>query len=145
MAAISITTKVEGLKELETKLLAMGQELAAKNIVAAAYSANKVFEDAAKDNIAADGLIDTGLLQSSIKRKKIIYSKDQRIVIITGVSKNVSGVDRKGNKRVPWRYANILEPRYHFMQRAFDANKEKVVKSFVDSLLRRLKRYNKSI
>jgi hypothetical protein len=141
----SIQIKVVGLEELETKLLAMGQEMAAKNIVGAAYAANKQVEDAAKDFIVADGLVDTGLLKKAVKRKKIVYGKDGRVVVITGINKGIYGLDKKGKPRVPWRYANVLEPKYNFMKDAMAKCRQSVIDSFTSNLLRRIKKYEKGV
>jgi hypothetical protein len=141
--ADSVQIKVTGLQELETKLLQMGQELAAKNIVPAAYSENKKVVDAAKSNIVSGGLVDTGLLHNSITRKKIIYGKDGKVVIITGINKSVKGVDKKGRPRVPWRYANVLEPKFHFMEKAQESTKDAVVNGFVSNLEKRIKKFLK--
>jgi hypothetical protein len=141
--ADGVTVTISGLAELENKLIAMGQQLGAKAIVGAAYSENKKVVDAAKANIVSDGLVDTGLLHNSIKRKKIIYANDGVVCIITGVDKGVKGVDRKGNKRVPWRYANVLEPKFHFMERAQETTQTSVVNGFVSNLERRIKRFLK--
>lgn len=137
----ALQVSITGLSELESKLTALGQEFAAKSIVGAAYTANKQVEDNAKAFIAADGLIDTGLLHSAVKRKKIIYAKDGVVVIITGISKKVRGTDRNGKPRVPWRYANVLEPRFNFMKDAMIKARDSVVSKFVDDLQRRIKKY----
>lgn len=142
MADVSI--QIKGLKELEQKLEKMGQEMAAKSIVASAYSANKKMQDSIKEAIQNDGLVDTGLLQSSITRKKIIYPKDGRVVIITGVNKRTRGVDRQGRPRVPWRYANVLESKYNFTKDGVEAARQSVVDSFVASLARKIKKYEKN-
>ncbi len=142
MADVSI--QIKGLKELEQKLEKMGQEFAAKSIVASAYSANKKMQDSIKEAIQNDGLVDTGLLQSSITRKKIIYPKDGRVVIITGVNKRTRGVDRQGRPRVPWRYANVLESKYNFTKDGVEAARQSVVDSFVASLVRKIKKYEKN-
>jgi len=142
MADVSI--QIKGLKELEQKLEKMGQEMAAKSIVASAYSANKKMEESIKEAIQNDGLVDTGLLQSSITRKKIIYPKDGRVVIITGVNKRTRGVDRQGRPRVPWRYANVLESKYNFTKDGVEAARQSVVDSFVASLARKIKKYEKN-
>ena len=139
----NVEIKITGLDELNTKLLAMQQDFAAKSIVSAAYSANKVVVDQAISNIQNDGLVDTGLLQKSITRKKIIYDKDGKVVIITGVNKNTRGTDKQGKSRVPWRYANVLEPKYHFMKNASDTTKQEVVDKFVSVLANRIKKYTK--
>lgn len=141
--ADGIKVDIKGLNELQSKLDKMTQEFAAKSIVGAAYTANKPMVDAIKNNIVSDGLVDTGLLQQSITRKKIIYGKDGKVVIITGVSKNVKGVDSKGKLRVPWRYANVLEPKYKFVQNAFDESNQTVVDKFVSALASRIKKYTK--
>jgi hypothetical protein len=135
---------IKGLSQLQSKLDAMTQDMAAKSIVSAAYSANKQVVDAIKNNIVSNGLVDTGLLQSSIIRKKLIYGKDGTVVIITGINKNTKGVDSKGKSRVPWRYANVLEPKYKFVENGFDATKQKVVDSFVSAISRRIKKFDKS-
>ena len=141
--ADALKIDIKGLNELQIKLEKMSQDMAAKSIVSAAYSANKPVVDAIKNNIASNGLVDTGLLQSSITRKKLIYGKDGRVVIITGVNKSVKGVDRNGKPRVPWRYANVLEPKYKFVQNGFDESKNVVVDKFVSALASRIKKFEK--
>jgi hypothetical protein len=135
---------IKGLANLQLTLDKMQEDMAAKNIVASAYSANKLMEEAIKANISSDGLIDTGLLQKSIARKKVIYAQDATVVIITGINKNVRGVDSKGNARVPWRYANVLEPKYGFVKDAFDTVKQEVVDRFVKSLKAKVKKFEKN-
>lgn len=139
----NIELKITGLEELDKKLQSMKQEFAAKSIVSAAYSANKAVVDQAISNIQNDGLVDTGLLMKSITRKKIIYDKDGRVVIITGVNKNVRGTDKKGRSRVPWRYANVLEPKYNFMKKAMNMQKQEVIDKFVSALANRIKKYTR--
>lgn len=142
--ADALKVDIKGLNELQIKLEKMSQDMAAKSIVSAAYTANKPMVDAIKNNIASNGLVDTGLLQSSITRKKIIYGKDGKVVIITGVNKSVKGVDRNGKPRVPWRYANVLEPKYKFVQSGFDESKNVVVDKFVSALASRIKKFEKN-
>ena len=144
MANDSIRIDIKGLDVLTKKLENMKQDFAAKSIVSSAYSANKVVQDQIKENISTNGLVDTGLLQSSITRKKIIYGKDGKVVIITGVNKSVKGVDRNGKPRVPWRYANVLEPKYKFVQSGFDESKNVVVDKFVSALASRIKKFEKN-
>lgn len=139
-----VSVEIKGLRELEQKLEKMGQEFAAKSIVASAYSANKQMVDSIKESIQNEGLVDTGLLQNSIVRKKIIYPKDGTVLIITGVNKRVRGTDRNGRPRVPWRYANVLESKFNFTQKGFDAAKQNVVDNFVNSLKRKLKKFEKN-
>jgi hypothetical protein len=143
MANDGIKVDIKGLSELQSKLDKMSEDFAAKSIVSAAYSANKQMVDSIKNEISAKGLVDTGLLQQSIVRKKIIYGKDGKVVIITGVSKNVRGTDSKGKPRVPWRYANVLEPKYNFVKSGFEASKQSVVDKFVSALASRIKKYTK--
>ena len=142
--ADTLKVDIKGLNELQAKLEKMSQDMAAKSIVGAAYTANKPMVDAIKNNIASNGLVDTGLLQQSISRKKIIYGKDGKVVIITGVNKSVKGVDRNGKPRVPWRYANVLEPKYKFVQSGFDESKNVVVDKFVSALASRIKKFEKN-
>jgi len=142
--ADALKVDIKGLNELQAKLEKMSQDMAAKSIVSAAYSANKPMVDAIKNNIASNGLVDTGLLQQSITRKKIIYGKDGKVVIITGVNKSVKGVDKNGKPRVPWRYANVLEPKYKFVQSGFDESKNIVVDKFVSALASRIKKFEKN-
>lgn len=143
MANNGVEIKISGLEELDKKLQGMSQEFAAKSIVGAAYTANKEVVDAIRSNIISDGLVDTGLLGKSITRKKIIYPKDSTVVIMTGVSKSVKGVDKQGRARVPWRYASILENRYNFTKNAFEGIKQNVVDKFIKSLQSRIKRFEK--
>jgi hypothetical protein len=142
--ADALKVDIKGLNELQAKLEKMSQDMAAKSIVSAAYTANKPMVDAIKNNIASNGLVDTGLLQQSITRKKIIYGKDGKVVIITGVNKSVKGVDKNGKPRVPWRYANVLEPKYKFVQSGFDESKNVVVDKFVSALASRIKKFEKN-
>jgi len=142
--ADALKVDIKGLNELQAKLEKMSQDMAAKSIVSAAYSANKPMVDSIKNNIASNGLVDTGLLQQSITRKKIIYGKDGKVVIITGVNKSVKGVDKNGKPRVPWRYANVLEPKYKFVQSGFDESKNIVVDKFVSALASRIKKFEKN-
>lgn len=138
-----VEIKITGLEELNAKLEAMRQDFAAKAIVSAAYSANKVVVDTAIGNIEGAGLVDTGLLKKSITRKKLIYDKDGKVVILTGVNKNTRGTDSKGKPRVPWRYANVLEPKYNFMKSALEKSKQNVVDNFTKALASRIKKYTK--
>ena len=138
-----IRIDIQGLEELNKKLENMKQDFAAKSIVSSAYSANKVVQDKIKENIATSGLVDTGLLQKSITRKKIIYAKDGRVVVITGVNKKIRGTDKNGKPRVPWRYANVLEPRFKFTQDAGQSTKQEVIDSFVNKLAKKIKKYEK--
>jgi hypothetical protein len=142
--ADELKVKITGLAELEKKLLSMGQEFGAKALASSAYSANKTFQDAIKNQIQAQGLVDTGLLHKSITRKRIIYAKNGKLVVITGVSKNTRGLDKNGKRRIPWKYANILEGKYNFTQNAFNAVKDKVVEDFVKVLERKIKKYEKN-
>lgn len=141
--ADAVKIDIKGLEELDRKLQGMKQEFAARSIVSAAYSANKVVQDQAISNIQSNGLVDTGLLQKSIARKKIIYDKDGVVVILTGVNKNTKGTDSKGRPRVPWRYANVLEPKYNFMKNAMETSKQQVVDKFTKALASRIKKYTK--
>jgi len=143
MAQPPVEIKITGLEELDKKLQGMSQEFAAKSIVGAAYTANKEVVDAIRSNLQSDGLVDTGLLNKSITRKKLIYPKDSTVVIMTGVSKSVKGTDKRGRPRVPWRYANILEARYNFTKNAFEGVKQNVIDKFVKSLASRIKRFEK--
>ena len=143
MANAGIRIDIKGLDVLNKKLLNMKQDFAAKSIVSSAYSANKVVQDQIKENISTNGLVDTGLLQKSITRKKIVYAKDGRVVIITGVNKKLRGTDKNGKPRVPWRYANVLEPKYNFTKDAATLTRQDVVDSFVDKLKRKIKKYEK--
>lgn len=138
------TVKVEGLAELEQKLLAMGQEMGAKAIVAGAYNTAGIIQTRMKSNILSAGLYDSGTLYKAVTRKRIIYDKDGTVVVITGISKNVRGVDDKGHPRVPWRYAPIIEKKYApFAQDAYEATKDQVVGHFTSYLENKLKRFTK--
>ena len=140
----NVEINVRGLKDLIVTLDKMAEEVAAKNIVGSAYSANKLVEDSIKSNIDSNGLVDTGLLRKSIRRKKLIYAKDGTVVILTGVNKNVRGVDKKGKTRVPWRYANVLENKFNFTKNGFDQSKDAVVDKFIKSLKAKVRKFIKS-
>lgn len=142
--ADELKVSITGLAELEKKLLSMGQEFGVKALASSAYSANKTFQDAIKNEIQAQGLVDTGLLQKSITRKRIVYAQNGKLVVITGVSKNTRGLDSKGNRRIPWKYANILEGKFNFTQNAFNAVKDKVVEDFIKVLERKIKKFEKN-
>lgn len=135
----AVTIKIDGLEELQAKLLAMGQDVAAKNIVAGAYNATKPVMDLAKVYAPQD----TGLLRESVTRKKLIYSKSGTVVVLIGVNKKTAGVDRKGMARVPWRYAHIIEKRDPFIEDAIEATKDDVVQRFKAFLERRIAKFYK--
>lgn len=141
--ADNIRIKIEGLADLERRLAAMGQEVAAKNLVSTAFAANKQVVDAIKARITANQSVETGLLRDSIKRKKIVYGNSGTVVIVTGVDKAVKGVDSKGKPRVPFRYAHIVEKRNPFMVPAFDSVKQAVIDEFVAKLTRKIKKFEK--
>ena len=71
------------------------------------------------------------------------YFEDGKVVIITGVNKKIRGTDKNGKPRVPWRYANVLEPKYNFTKSAGQSTKQQVVDSFVNKLARKIKKYEK--
>ena len=143
MANDSIRIDIKGLDVLTKKLENMKQDFAAKSIVSSAYSSNKIVQDQIKENITSEGLVDTGLLRDSIIRKKLIYAKDGKVVIITGVNKKVRGTYKNGKPKIPWRYANVLEGRYKFTKNAAQSTNQKVVDSFVNKLARKIKKYEK--
>jgi len=136
-----VTVKVEGLDELERKLLALGQEMGAKALVEGSYGAAKVIQDKMKENIVSAGAYDTGLLYKSISRKRVIYAKDGTVSIITGVSKATKGVDKDGKLRVPWRYAHLVEANKPFAKDAGESTRKTVVARFTEVLLKKIKRY----
>jgi hypothetical protein len=142
--ATETTVKITGMEDLEKKLLAIGQDFAAKSLVSAAMTANKPLEDNIRTMIAANDSIDTGTLYSSIARKRKVYDKSGTIVVITGVSTGVIGYDAKGNVRIPAKYAHLVEKHKSFMKTAYDVTKETVVEKFVESLRRKIDRYNKT-
>lgn len=142
-ANVSVKIDVKGLPELQAKLAALGNEFAAKSIISSAYTAMRPVVESAKANIVSDGLVDTGLLHNSISRKKVIYPKDGTVVVLVGVNKGVKGTDKRGNPRVPWRYAPILENKYGFMSKALEQNRDGVVQNFVAALERRIRRHTK--
>ena len=141
--ASDFSYKIDGLEELQNRLSAMGQEMAAKSIVGAAYSSNKQMLDAIQSTIVSNGSVDTGLLRDSITRKKLIYDKSGRVVIITGVNKSVKGVDSKGRPRVPWRYAHLVEKTKPFMKPACERVRQAVIDEFIIHLLKKIKRFEK--
>lgn len=135
--------RIEGLDELEKKLLKLGQETGARALVSSAYSANKKIQDSVKATLASDGSVDTGLLKKSIRRKKVIYADDDTVLIITGVSRNVRGTDADGSPRVPWRYAHIVQKFTKFMTRGMESAKMETISQFKKSLERKIKKYTK--
>lgn len=135
--------KITGLAELEKKLSEMDNDLAAKNLVGASYTANRVVEQRAKENILSAGWYDTGLLYKSVKRKKKIYRNGMVLTILTGIDRNAKGVDKDGKPRVPWRYANVLQGKTGFMSEALESQKETLLEKFKAELLRRIKKFTK--
>lgn len=139
----SINIDIKGLADLDKKLMTMKQDFSAKSIVSSAYSSNKVVQDQIKENITTEGLVNTGLLRDSIIRKKLVYAKDGKVVIITGVNKKARSVYPNGKPQVPWRYANVLEGKYKFTKNAGESSSQKVVDSFVKKLKSKIKKYEK--
>jgi hypothetical protein len=127
---VDVKIKVEGLSELEKQLNVMGQELAAKSIVSAAFNANKIVQDTAKQNLISAGAYDTGALYRSISRKRIIYDQTGTVVIVTGVNSKVKEVDANGNVRWPVKYAHLVEKQKPFMREAYEKTNSTVVDRF---------------
>jgi hypothetical protein len=140
---MSYAFKIEGFAELQDRLAKMGDAVAAKRIVGAAYKTNQQFVDAIRDQIAANGSVDTGLLRDSIQRKKLVYDREGNVVILTGVSKSVAGTDANGNPRVPWKYAHIVDAKKPFLKPAFESAKQSVLDEFIIYLLKAVKRFEK--
>lgn len=136
-----MNVKIDGLEELERKLLSMGQDFAAKSLVAGAYSSAKSLQDSARNNILGSGAYDTGLLWKSIQRKKIVYDASGTVVVITGVSNSVKGTDKKGKKRIPSKYAHIVHLHKPFMLEAYKESKQQVVDDFVSVLKDKIKNH----
>lgn len=138
---VDVKIKVEGLSELEKQLSVMGQELAAKSIVAGAFNANKIVQDTAKSNIVSAGAYDTGALYRSIKRKRIVYDKSGTVVIITGVDSKVKETDADGKLRWPTKYAHLVERQKPFMSDAYEKTKIVVIERFKSFLQKRIDKF----
>jgi hypothetical protein len=142
MAEESIKINIRGVAKLQQKFAEMSKDMQPSALIQAAYSANKVLEDAIKVNIEGDGLVDTGTLLKSVTRKKIVYAKDGKIVIITGINRRTKG-EKNGKKRVPWRYANALEPKYNFVKDAAKESKDAVVNGFIKKVRTKVNKFNR--
>lgn len=140
---MNVSVKINGLEELNRRLQSMKQEFAAKSLVSAAYAANKAMSDGIKNEIGSMGLVDTGLLMTSIGRRKRVYPRDGRIFVASGVKTSTKGVDRSGRPRVPRKYVHILEKRYGFTKSAYEKNREAVVDEFTKTLKNRIDRYTR--
>ena len=137
----NIDIKIQGIPELQWKLLAMQKDLAARAISSSVYTACKIFEDAIKSEISTIPLVDTFSLYKSITRKRVIYPQSNTIVIITGVSKNFIGPTIRGKPRIPYKYAPIWEHRLGFVEDVADTKSDSVKKKVISDLKDRIKKY----
>ena len=142
--ADNIDIKIQGIPELQAKLLAMQQDIAARAISTSVYTACKIFEDEIKTSILTIPLIDTYSLYKSIIRKRVIYENSNTVVVITGVSKDFVGPTVNGKPRIPKRYAPIWEHRLGFVAEVADKKTETVRKKVISDLKARINKYTKS-
>jgi hypothetical protein len=142
-----VRVKITGQKELANKMKAASKAMAATAVIGAAYQANLATEEAIKSQIVSKGLVDTGALRDSIKRKRITYPTSATVVVVTGISSNAIRTTTVGGKSVVQpvpKYGGALDKRFKFIQAAYNASKLTVEQNFVKSLNRRLNTILKS-
>jgi HK97 gp10 family phage protein len=87
---------------------------------------------------------ESGLLEKSLAKKIKTYPEKMIVVGLCGPSTAVSG-EYKGEKRVPWRYAHLVEnghigpdgqfiPGHPFMRPAFDETTSDMLETMADKL-----------
>jgi HK97 gp10 family phage protein len=98
-----MTLKVEGFKELEKKLLAMGPKLARNGLRAAVGAGARVIRDEARSRVP----VDTGVLRRSIYVKQIReLSSNSQQTFFVGV-RSGKKYRRKGQDAYYWRWVEF--------------------------------------
>ena len=141
----------EGLKDLEKELVALGANEGRKVLTRAARKAFKPVQEAAKENIAAVGAVDTGLTRDNVV---IVTQKPKEgdSVVNVGLRIRRSKELRPSKHRSPgyqrkdpshasghWRWHFIeggtsTQPARPFLRPALDANADKVVSNLKGEL-----------
>lgn len=133
-----VDVKITGMEECIKRLEKLSQEVAAKNLVSATYSAMLPMEKRAEQLLVSKGAVRTGALKRSITRKKIVRAKNNSITIMMGVNKSVTGVDPKGRKVWPVKYAHLVEKHKPFMREAYNQTAPDVLNRYIKVLERKL-------
>lgn len=138
---MDVKIEIKGVEELLRRLHGMQQDMAAKALLSSAYSAMLPMERKAEEILTANGSVRTGLLKKSISRVKKVYAKDDVIFIGLGVDKSVKGVNDKGAKVWPLRYAHLVEfgPK-SFMRPAYKQTAQTVLDRYTKVLEAKLKK-----
>lgn len=135
---MQVDVKLTGMDECLKRLELLGQEFAAKNLVASAYSAMLPMEKKAEQILQEKGAIRTGLLKKSITRKKIVRANDNSVTIIVGINKSVRGTDAKGRKVWPTKYATLVERSKPYMKPAYEQTASLILSRYIKVLEKKL-------
>jgi HK97 gp10 family phage protein len=135
---MQVDVKITGMEECIKRLEKLSQEFAAKTLVSATYTSMQPMEKKAEQLLVSKGAVRTGTLKKSISRKKIVRAKDQTVTIMVGINKSTKGVDPKGRKVWPVKYAHLVEAKKPFMREAYDQTAQEVLTKYIRVLERKL-------
>jgi len=126
-----MTVQVEGLKELEAKLIKLGGVAGGKVLRQALMAAANPMVKSAKAKVP----VDRGKLKSNIrKRSKLGKGKSNTVAEV------MMGVTKKAWYGHLVEFGTINTPAQPFLRPAFDENKTKVVQLFRAQLEKRIKK-----
>ena len=105
--ARAASVKVSGLKEIDRALKGLGRDGAMRALKSATGKAATIISRAARDN--ARKVRDTGLLAKSMGKRTKTYKRTGTVAVVVGPRIEVQGVDSRGRKRWPHKYAHLVE------------------------------------
>jgi len=145
--ADGMTLKIEGLQELEKKLLSMGPKLARNGLRASVGAGARVIRDEAKARVP----VDSGVMRRSIYIKQIReLSGNSQQTFFVGV-RSGKKYRRKGQDAYYWRWVEFgytaqngrYIPAQSFMRQAFEGRKVAAVDAIKSKLAERVEAYAK--
>jgi HK97 gp10 family phage protein len=135
-----MSAEIEGLEDLIKNLHTLPERTARKVVRSAVNTALTPSLRAAREHAPEE----SGTLKLSLAKKVKTYTDNNVIVGIIGPDKGVSS-EFKGEKRVPWRYAHLVEsghideagnfvPGKPFMRPAYDETESQMVSIMEDKV-----------
>lgn len=131
---MDVKFEIKGEKELFKNLRILDTDLQAKTLIQSARAALRALQKDAQSRVKTD----TGLLQKSIQYDTKIYDGGSVLYGVVGINSKVKGVDKKGAKRSPIRYAHIVEYYTSFFRKTWESKKNELQNIFEKSIQRKL-------
>lgn len=128
----------KGWDEALKSMQALRSDTQAKLLLASMYSAMKPVADQAKVNLLQRGNVQTGLLLKSVDRAKVMSSKDSFAAVRVGINSKVKGVNFKGKKRWPVKYAWIIHKDNPFILSAFENSADDLLNKTLNEFQKRI-------